>query len=191
MFGILRLIWDAITGFFRPQLDREAEIVALRHQLGVLRRKGPEGLVFNNTDRLLLVWLYRLFPGVLNALLIVEPATVIGWHRREFRWFWHWKSMSRAGRPKTPLEMRPTIRDISAANPLWGAGRIHGNATTGMVMKECPPSLGRRPAPPAHVLGDRRLAEPAEALVSRHVQINGRIRPVPLLGGLHHQYVRI
>ncbi len=65
-------------GFFRPRVDREAEIIALRHQPNVLRRKRPERLVSANTDRLLFVWLYRLAPGILNALLIVEPETVIG-----------------------------------------------------------------------------------------------------------------
>ena len=126
MIGILSLIWSAITGFFRPRVDREAEIIALRHQLNVLRRKRPERLVISNTDRLLFVWLYRLAPRILKALAIVEPETVIGWHRRGFRGFWRWKSRSRARRPKVPLEIRNLIREISFANPLWGAPRIHG-----------------------------------------------------------------
>ena len=126
MTDIFRLLWGAIVGFFRPRVDREAEIIALRHQLNVLRRKRPERLVFANTDRLLFVWLYRLAPGILNALSIVEPETVIGWHRRGFRAFWRWKSRSGAGRPKVPLEIRNLIWDMSAANPLWGAPRVHG-----------------------------------------------------------------
>ena len=126
MIGILSLIWSTITGFFRPRVDREAEISTLRHQLNVLHRKRPERLVFSNTDRLLFVWLYRLAPGILNALSIVEPETVIGWHRRGFRALWRWKSRSGAGRPKVPLEIRNLIREISVANPLWGAPRIHG-----------------------------------------------------------------
>jgi hypothetical protein len=116
--GLFGLIWGAIIGLFQLRLDREAEIVALRHQLNVLRRKRPGRRVFTNTDRLLFVWLYRLAPGILNTLSIVEPETVIGWHRRGFRLFWHWKSRSRAGRAKTPLEIRNLIRDISVANPL-------------------------------------------------------------------------
>ncbi len=126
MIGILSLIWSAITGFFRPRVDCEAEIIALRHQLNVLRRKRPETLVFANTRRHLFVWLYRLVPGSLNALSIVEPATVIGWHRRGFRAFCRWKSRSGAERPKVPLEIRNLIREMSATNPLWGAPRIHG-----------------------------------------------------------------
>jgi len=61
-----------------------------------------------------------------NALLIVEPETVIRWHRAGFRLFWRWKSRCCGGRPKVPLEIRQLIRDMSLASPLWGAPRIHG-----------------------------------------------------------------
>ena len=70
--------------------------------------------------------LYGLAPGVLSALAIVRPETVIRWHRAGFRLYWRWKSRPRGGRPKVPLELRQLIRDISIANPLWGAPRIHG-----------------------------------------------------------------
>jgi hypothetical protein len=59
-------------------------------------------------------------------LKIVRPETVIRWHRAGFRAYWRWKSRPRSGRPKTPLEIRQLIREISHANPLWGAPRIHG-----------------------------------------------------------------
>ena len=72
--------------------------------------------------------LYRLVPGILNTLVIVKPETVIRWHRAGFRLFWRWKSRSRVGRPKVPLEIRQLIRNISLANPFWGAPRIHGEA---------------------------------------------------------------
>lgn len=126
MADILRLIWGAIADFFRSRADLQTEIIALRHQLNVLRRKRPERLVLANTDRLLFVWLYRLAPGILNALAIVKPETVVGWHRRGFRALWRWKSRSGAGRPKVPLEIRNLIREMSIANPLWGAPRLHG-----------------------------------------------------------------
>jgi hypothetical protein len=85
MVDILRLIWGTLADFFRSRADLQTEIIALRHQLNVLRRKRPERLVFGNADRLLLVWLYRLAPATLNALSIVKPETVIGWHQQEFR----------------------------------------------------------------------------------------------------------
>src|SRR5207247_6789745 len=104
----------------------EAEIVALRHQLNVLRRKAPKRAAFNNFDRFVFGSLYRLAPSILNALVIVKPETVIRWHRAGFRLFWRWKSRSRGGRPKVALEIRQLIRDMSLANPFWGAPRIHG-----------------------------------------------------------------
>jgi transposase InsO family protein len=77
-------------------------------------------------DRLRFVWLYRLFPSVLNAVTIVQPETVIRWHRTGFRLYWRWKSRSQGGRPKVPVEIRQLIREMSLANRLWGAPRIHG-----------------------------------------------------------------
>jgi hypothetical protein len=72
------------------------------------------------------VCLYRLLPGVRDALAIVKPETVVKWHRAGFRLYWRWKSKARSGRPTVPLEIRKLIREMSIANPLWGAPRIHG-----------------------------------------------------------------
>jgi hypothetical protein len=69
---------------------------------------------------------YAVAPNVLDGLKIVKPDTVIRWHRAGFRAYWRWKSRSRGGRPRTPAEIRQLIRDMSTANPLWGAPRIHG-----------------------------------------------------------------
>ena len=63
---------------------------------------------------------------VLDALKIVKPDTVIRWHRGGFRGYWRWKSRARGGRPRTAADIRQLIRDMSIANPLWGAPRIHG-----------------------------------------------------------------
>ena len=98
----------------------------LRHQLNVLRRKSPKRPTFSNIDRLIFAGLYSLAPNVRSALAIVRPETVIRWHRAGFRLFWRWKSKSPGGRPKLPFDIRTLIRDISLANPLWGAPRIHG-----------------------------------------------------------------
>jgi len=104
----------------------EAEIVLLRHQLNVLRRAAPSKLRLTSTDRLILVWLFRLFPSLIDAISVVKPATVLRWHREGFRLYWRWKSRSRGGRPKIPAEICQLIREMSVANPLWGAPRIHG-----------------------------------------------------------------
>src|SRR5438094_2061643 len=126
MGDVLKLIWWVVTGHLRSRASLEAEIVALRHQLNVLQRKAPKRLIFGNFDRFVFASLYRIAPDVLNALVIVKPETVIRWHRAGFRFFWRWKSCARGGRPKVPFEIRQLICDMSLANPLWGAPRIHG-----------------------------------------------------------------
>lgn len=98
----------------------------LRHQLTVLRRRVPSRPKLGLADRLLLVWLYRLFLSVLNAVTIIRPDTVVRWHRMGFRLYWRWKPHPRDGRPKIPLEVRHLIQEMSLANRLWGAPRIHG-----------------------------------------------------------------
>ena len=111
---------------FRSRASVEAENVVLRQQLGVLRRKKPVRLRLTDWDRLAFVLLYRLFPKVLDSIVIVQPETVVRWHRAGFRMFWRWKSRNNGGRPKVDLETRHLIRKISSENPLWGAPRIHG-----------------------------------------------------------------
>jgi transposase InsO family protein len=126
MGDLLKLSWWAVIGLFRSRASLEAEILTLRHQLKVLRRKAPKRLAFSNFDRLIFTVLYRIAPRVPDALTIVEPETVVRWHRAGFRLFWRWKSRCRSGRPKVPFEIRQLIREMSLANPLWGAPRIHG-----------------------------------------------------------------
>ena len=126
MSDLCRLIWCALIGLFRSRAALEAEIIVLRHQLNVLRRKSPRRLVFSSIDRLIFAGLYQLAPGVLDALKILKPETLIRWHRAGFRAYWRWKSRPRGGRPVIPAEVRQLIREMSIANPLWGAPRIHG-----------------------------------------------------------------
>jgi hypothetical protein len=95
MIGFLILFLHVLVSPFRTQAQLEAEIVLLRHQLGVLRQRVPSRPKLTLADRLLFVWLYRLFPSVLDAVTIVQPETVIRWHRKGFRLYWRWKSCSR------------------------------------------------------------------------------------------------
>jgi hypothetical protein len=78
---------------------------------------------------LVFVGLYRLVPGIVDALTLVRPETVVRWHRAGFRSFWRWKSRRRGGRPSVPLEIRKLIRDMSLANPLWGRRAPHPRRT--------------------------------------------------------------
>src|SRR5438445_2909064 len=120
------LVWSVLVLLFRSRVSLEAEILILRHQLNIQRRHLPKRLAFSAMDRLIFVGLYRLVPNTIKALTIVKPDTVIRWHRTGFRSYWRWKSRHRCGRPIAPLEIRRLIREMSIANPLWGAPRIHG-----------------------------------------------------------------
>ena len=75
---------------------------------------------------MLWAWLSQAWRGWRSAVHIVRPDTVIAWHRRGVRLFWTWKSRHRVGRPPVPDDIRALIREMSTANPLWGAPRIHG-----------------------------------------------------------------
>jgi hypothetical protein len=131
-----------------------AEIVVLRHQINIQRRHLPARQTFGPIDRLIFAGLYRLAPTVLNALAILKPETVIKWHRAGFRSYWSWKSRRHVGRPSVPPEIRKVIREMSNANPLWGAPRIHGellklgidvgqtSVAKYMVTRRGPPSQG-------------------------------------------------
>ena len=126
MLDFLRLFVRLVASPFRTQAQLEAEITLLRHQSNVLRRQASTRPRLTAADRLLFVWLCRLFPSMRNAIMIVQPDIVLRWHRFGFRLYWRWKSRSRGGRPKVPIEIRNLIRRMSVENPLWGAPRIHG-----------------------------------------------------------------
>jgi transposase InsO family protein len=126
MFALLSRILLALRSAFEARAAREAEILVLRQQLLGLSRKSRRRVRLRNIDRLILVWLSRLFPSVVDAIVIVKPETVLSWHRRGFRAYWRWKSWRRGGRPRIDPELRALIRRVSRENPTWGAPRIHG-----------------------------------------------------------------
>lgn len=100
------------------------ENLALRQQLAVHQARNPRPRV-HSVDRLFWVVLSRLWSRWRDALILVQPATVLAWHRTGFRLFWRWRS-SRGGRPRAPAETRALALRLAADNPLWGAPRIHG-----------------------------------------------------------------
>ena len=110
MIEFLSLVTHILVSPFKTRAQLEAEIILLRHQVNVLRRRLPPKPKLTVADRLLFVWLYRLFPSVLAAITIVQPETIIRWHRTGFRLYWRWKSRSRGGRPRVPMESgQPTL----------------------------------------------------------------------------------
>ncbi len=94
----------------------EFEVVAVRHQLTVLRRRLPGRPRLRLPDRVLWVWLYRLWPGCLRTMLLVKPATMVQWHCQGFRLYWRWRAQSRRpGQPRLHREVRQLIRQMSTA----------------------------------------------------------------------------
>ena len=85
MIDLFKLILGVLASLFRSRAQLEAEILVLRQQINVLRRRASKRPHLNNTDRFLFVWLYRWFPSVLSAIAIVRPETIIRWHRAGFR----------------------------------------------------------------------------------------------------------
>lgn len=85
MRDLCSLLWCAVVGLFRSRVMVQAEILVLRHQLNVLRRKSAKRAALGNIDRVILIGLYRLPPNMLQALKIITPETVIRWHRAGFR----------------------------------------------------------------------------------------------------------
>src|SRR5665811_837418 len=126
MTELLKLIFKLMASLFKSRAKLEAEILVLRQQINVLRRRAPRRPHLNNTDRFLFVWLHRWFPSILGVIAIVRPETIIRWHRAGFRVYWRWRSRNRIGRPKVSAELRTLIGEMSGANHLWGAPRIHG-----------------------------------------------------------------
>src|SRR5499427_1254063 len=126
MLDLLKLLSGLLVGLFRSHAAREAETAFLRHQLVVLNRSAPARLRLRTADRLIFVWLYRLFPSVREAAVVFKPETLVRWHRSGFRLYWRWKSRRGVGRSAVPADIRDLIRTISRDNPLWGAPRIHG-----------------------------------------------------------------
>ena len=141
MLDLCRIIFWIVVDLLRPRAALEAEILLLRQQIIVLRRGRPSRLSFLTVDKVVLGWVCQLFPKACDALATVRPNTVVRWHRAGFRLFWRLEVQARIGRPAVPAEIRQIVREMSIANPLWGAPR----------------------------------------------RIQGR----PVLGGLHHRYVRI
>jgi transposase InsO family protein len=136
---LLRPLWTALwlrpaaathlrgtsADLLRSKSDLLIENALLRHQLVVLRRSGKRP-VLTPADRTLLVLLAGHLRSWRQALQIIKPDTLLGWHRAGYRLFWRWRSRPRAGRPPLAESTIALIREMAAANPLWGAERIRG-----------------------------------------------------------------
>jgi putative transposase len=127
MFSILRKLARAFWSAFTSRCGLAARNVALEHQLDVITRPASRRPRLTRADRILWVWLSRIWSGWRESLRIVQPDTVIAWHRRGWRLYWTWRSKRRKpGRPPVPEDVRELIRTISSQNVTWGAPRVHG-----------------------------------------------------------------
>jgi transposase InsO family protein len=165
MITVIVALLGALRSTCRRQAELVAENLALRHQLAVLRRQAPVRLRLRRLDRVVWVVLSRVWCGWRQAIRIVSPDTVVRWHRRGFALYWRWKSHPRGpGRPATHADIRRLIREMHAANPLWGAPRIHGELQKlGIEIAQ---------ATVAKYLGRRRGTPPSQtwrAFLSNHV----------------------
>ena len=152
MTALLRLFLAIVASLFKSRTRLEAENTALRQQLIVLRRKVPGRVKLSNGDRVFFVWLHRLFPSVRPALVLVQPETLVRWHRAGFRRYWRWRSRRRLGRPPVGSELRDLIRQMSRENPLWGAPRIHGELLKlgfGVAQSTVAKYVAKRRGPPS------------------------------------------
>ena len=123
---MLTFLLDTLRDLLRPRRDLLLENLALRQQILVLQRTNPKPSL-NNADRTFWVLLRRWWAGWRRPLRLVQPETVIAWHRKGWRLWWRFKSKPKdVGRPRVPWEVIELIRRISRENPTWGAPRIHG-----------------------------------------------------------------
>ena len=124
---ILRLLLVVLIRSLRSRRDLLLENLALRQQLAVLARRHPQPR-FSVPDRFFWIALRRLWAGWRNALILIQPDTVVRWHRTAFKLYWSWLARGhvRVGRKPTSRELRELIFRMVSENPTWGAPRIHG-----------------------------------------------------------------
>ena len=125
MASFILSLFAAVGVYFRSRTDTALEVLALRQQLAVLKRRRPRPPL-SRLDRLFWIALQDMWARWKDVLVIVKPETVIGWHRAGFRLHWLWRSRPHGGRPRITGEIRVLIRRLAQENPDWGAPKIHG-----------------------------------------------------------------
>ncbi len=125
VIDLLRNVVAAVLRFFAPHAAVAAENLLLRHQLIVLGRASPRPRL-RRLDRSLIATLATQTHSLLEAVVVVRPATVLRWHRAAWRLWWRLRSRRRVGRPPIDAELRAVIRRMWQENRLWGENRIAG-----------------------------------------------------------------
>ena len=148
---MFKIILIAVSRALASRQRLVLENIALRHQLEVLQRNAKR-LRLKPSDRALWAFLSSILPDWRHHLSIVQPDTVVRWHRAGWRLYWCWRSDPGRGRPKVSVEVQSMIRRISLENPLWGAPRIHGELMKlgyGVCETTIAKYMVHRPAPPS------------------------------------------
>src|SRR5215475_2229281 len=152
MTDLLILMSAFFNSILKERRDLALENLALRQQLVVLKRSGKR-LAIKKKDRVFWVWLSRFWREWRESLIIVKPETVVGWHRKRFRLYWMKLSRHRyGGRPAVGPKVKALIEQMTQANPLWGAPRIHGELLKlGIEVSERTVSrlIPKQPKPPS------------------------------------------
>src|SRR5229473_20594 len=152
MITLICFVLAVLASPFKSKSRLEAENAVLRHQLIVLQRRVRGRAQPTNNERWFLVQMYRWFPSILKVVTIVQPETLVRWHRAGFRRYWRWKSRRRGGRPQIEMELRALIRQMSTENQLWGAPRIHGELLKlgfGVAQSTVAKYMAKRRGPPS------------------------------------------
>ena len=132
----IRILVLFLRGVLRDRTELTAENLALRQQLAILQQKSKTPRL-RKRDRIFRALLSRIWADWRSALLIVQPHTVVRWHREGFRPFWRWKSRGKPGRPRIEAEIQRLIQRMSRENPLWGTPRIQSElALLGPIVAE-------------------------------------------------------
>ena len=128
MIGLFRNVIETARADHAARRALVWECVALRHQLAVLERLGTRRPRFRPIDRLFWVFMSWWWPACRDALVVIQPETVLRWRRRGIALIWKYRSHRRwrGGRPRIAVETRQLIHEMARANFLWGAPRIHG-----------------------------------------------------------------
>lgn len=171
IYTLLTVVCDAIRFLIlclRPAPTLAAENLFLRRQLAQYQERQIKPRRADDATRITLVWLSRLFDWR-KALVIVQPATLIRWHRQGFQWFWRWRS--KPGRPALPKDLQALIRQMALENPTWGQERIANELLLKLGLKVSPRTV--RKYMPDHCVGDpgkRRQAQRWSTFVRNHAK---------------------
>jgi putative transposase len=139
----VRLVEDAVQWVllvFRSKESVQAENLFLRRQLALYLERGIQPRRVDAATRVSLAVLARLFDWR-GALVVVQPATMIRWHRAGWRLLWRMKS--RPGRPPIPKELRELIRRMAKENALWGEERIANELLLKLGIRISPRTVGK------------------------------------------------